>query len=124
MAVVFIESLVLNRGNAKEPASLSGDSVVAQTRRARNASDARATGDEAQGNEAANKHYVGYTLLQNKDLILNVSIKVQGKCYHGHLSCFFRLPELFEALFWEMINFIPALRIIVMCSSAFLLWSV
>lgn len=53
VAVVFIESFLLNRGNTNEPASLSGDSFFAQRRRARNVSDTRATGYEAQGYEAA-----------------------------------------------------------------------
>ena len=42
--------------------------------------ETRVTGDEAQGYEGVNEHHIGYSLLQHTDLILNVSIKVQGKC--------------------------------------------
>ena len=46
-----------------------------------------------------------YNLLQHTDLKLNVSIKVQAKCWLIHLSWYFALPELFKASFCEMIIF-------------------
>lgn len=95
VAVVFILSFLLNRGNTNEPASLSGDSFFAQRRRARNVSDTRVTGDEAQGYEAGlnitaatlySKIKVWSWVFQEK-LMGNVDIVI--------FQTFFRLPKLF-----------------------------